>query len=61
MLAKANDEITDELLEKLLDAGVAEIKTIYTNDLDHGSVHLADAAHATTRRTSTRRRSRSTG
>ena len=36
MLAKANDEITDELLQKLLDAGVDEIKTIYTNDLDQG-------------------------
>src|SRR5512133_1869363 len=36
MLAKANDEITDELLEKLSAAGIKEIKTIYTNDLDMG-------------------------
>jgi DNA-directed RNA polymerase subunit beta len=36
LLAKANDEITDELLEKLTTAGIAEIKTIYTNDLDMG-------------------------
>ena len=36
VLAKANDEITDELLEKLVAAGITEIKTIYTNDLDMG-------------------------
>jgi DNA-directed RNA polymerase subunit beta len=36
VLAKANDEVTDELLEKLVAAGIAEIKTIYTNDLDMG-------------------------
>src|SRR6476469_7769356 len=36
MMAKANDEVTEELLEKLADAGVPEIKTIYTNDLDQG-------------------------
>ncbi|HEX9300933.1 MAG TPA: DNA-directed RNA polymerase subunit beta [Casimicrobiaceae bacterium] len=37
VLAKANDEITEELLQKLSDAGVAEIQTIYTNDLDQGA------------------------
>ena len=37
VLAKANDEITDELLQKLQDAGVASIETIYTNDLDQGA------------------------
>jgi DNA-directed RNA polymerase subunit beta len=36
VIAKANDEITDEVLEKLGEAGVAEIKTIYVNDLDQG-------------------------
>ena len=36
MIAKANDEITDESLQKLLDAGVKNIQTIYTNDLDMG-------------------------
>ena len=36
VLASANDEITDEVLEKLLDAGVANIHTIYVNDLDQG-------------------------
>ncbi len=37
VLAKANDEITEELLQKLSDAGVASIETIYTNDLDQGA------------------------
>jgi DNA-directed RNA polymerase subunit beta len=36
VIAKANDEITDDLLEKLATAGIAEIRTIYTNDLDEG-------------------------
>jgi DNA-directed RNA polymerase subunit beta len=36
MLASANDEITEELLAKLKEAGVAKIQTIYTNDLDQG-------------------------
>jgi DNA-directed RNA polymerase subunit beta len=37
VLAKANDEVTEDLLQKLSDAGVAEIQTIYTNDLDQGA------------------------
>ena len=37
VLAKANDEITDELLQKLIDAGVESIQTIHTNDLDQGA------------------------
>ncbi len=36
ILANANDEVTDELLEKLIAAGVTEIKTLYTNELDCG-------------------------
>ncbi|MFO1316653.1 MAG: DNA-directed RNA polymerase subunit beta [Burkholderiales bacterium] len=36
VIAKANDEITDESLQKMLDAGVKQIQTIYTNDLDQG-------------------------
>ena len=36
VLAKANDEITDELLAKLSAAGIGDIRTIYTNDLDMG-------------------------
>ena len=37
IIANANDEITEELLEKLLEAKITDIKTIYTNDLDAGS------------------------
>src|SRR5665213_1580158 len=36
IVAKANDEITDELMEKLGAAAVPEIKTLYVNDLDQG-------------------------
>ncbi|HUW51217.1 MAG TPA: DNA-directed RNA polymerase subunit beta [Sulfuricella sp.] len=36
IIANANDEITEELLEKLHAAGVSKINTIYTNDLDQG-------------------------
>ena len=36
VLANANDEITEELLAKLKEAGVNKIQTIYTNDLDQG-------------------------
>ncbi|AMK77706.1 MULTISPECIES: DNA-directed RNA polymerase subunit beta [Methylomonas] len=36
LLASVNDEITDNLLQKLIDAGVAEINTLYVNDLDRG-------------------------
>jgi DNA-directed RNA polymerase subunit beta len=36
LLASVNDEITDNLLQKLIDAGVPEINTLYVNDLDRG-------------------------
>ena len=36
-LAKANDEITEELLDAMADNGILNIDMIYTNDLDHGS------------------------
>ena len=36
ILANANDEITEDLLAKMLAAGVGEISTLYTNDLDRG-------------------------
>ena len=36
VIANSNDEITESLLEKLVDANVASIKTLYSNDLDHG-------------------------
>ncbi|CAM4303974.1 DNA-directed RNA polymerase subunit beta [Kerstersia similis] len=36
VLANANDEITESLLENLRSAGVPSIQTLYTNDLDRG-------------------------
>ncbi len=36
LLASVNDEITDALLQKLVDAGVVTINTLYVNDLDRG-------------------------
>jgi len=36
VVANANDEITESLIEKLRDAGVTKINTLYSNDLDHG-------------------------
>ena len=36
VLAKANEEITEELLVKLKTENVSKIKTIYVNDLDYG-------------------------
>ena len=36
VVANANDEITETLLDKLIDAKVALVNTLYTNDLDHG-------------------------
>lgn len=36
IVANANDEVTEELLEKLIEAKVTSIETLYSNDLDHG-------------------------
>jgi DNA-directed RNA polymerase subunit beta len=36
LLARANDEITEDLLDKLLLAGVTGLSTLYMNDLDRG-------------------------
>jgi DNA-directed RNA polymerase subunit beta len=36
LLANVNDEITEELLDKLINAGVNDIDTLYVNDLDRG-------------------------
>ncbi len=36
ILVEANTEITPEVLEALLKANVTVLKTLYTNDLDHG-------------------------
>jgi DNA-directed RNA polymerase subunit beta len=37
LVARANDEITESLLEKLAAAGIDRFQTLYTNDLDHGA------------------------
>ncbi|WKU19747.1 DNA-directed RNA polymerase subunit beta [Advenella alkanexedens] len=37
IIAHANDEITETLLEKMRDANIREFQTIYTNELDRGS------------------------
>ncbi len=37
LLAEANAEITEELLELLQERGIKEIKTLFTNDIDHGA------------------------
>ncbi len=37
LLANANDLVSQEILDKLTEAGIPQLKTIYTNDLDQGS------------------------
>lgn len=37
LLATANDEVTHQLLETMLERGLEQFELIYTNDLDHGS------------------------
>jgi DNA-directed RNA polymerase subunit beta len=37
IVANANDEITETVLEKLVTAGAGAINTLYTNDLDRGA------------------------
>jgi DNA-directed RNA polymerase subunit beta len=37
VLANANDEITEALLAKLMEAGIEDLKTLYVNDLDRGA------------------------
>src|SRR6187431_1902998 len=36
VLAKANEVLTAASVEKLIEAGIKEVKTLYTNDLDRG-------------------------
>jgi len=36
LIANANDEITEELLTTLREAGIKDVKTLYVNDLDRG-------------------------
>ena len=61
VLAKANDEITDELLQKLLDAGVTDDPDDLHQRPRPGCRTSRRRCAPTTRRTSTRPRSRSTG
>ncbi len=37
LVALANDEITDTLLDKLFEAGIQRIETLFVNDLDQGA------------------------
>ena len=37
IVALANQEITDEVLMKLREAGITQFQTLFTNELDHGS------------------------
>jgi len=37
LIANVNDEITEELLDKLVAEGISEINTLYVNDLDRGA------------------------
>ncbi len=37
IIAVANEEITESLLAKLVEAGVEDLKTLYVNDLDRGA------------------------
>ena len=36
LIASANDELTKDQVQKLLDAGIRKIETLYVNDLDRG-------------------------
>ncbi len=36
LLASANDEITQEMVDTFLEKGIEHIQTLYVNDLDHG-------------------------
>ncbi len=36
LLAAANDELTEELIQTLIESGVVKIRTLYVNDLDEG-------------------------
>ncbi len=45
IVANTNEEITEELLVKLQEAGVKSIETVYTNDLDRGPF-IADTLRA---------------
>jgi len=37
LIASANDEITEELLEQVIESGISEFKTLFINELDRGA------------------------
>ena len=49
VVANSNEELTKELLDKIKEAGITEIKTLFTNDLDHGP-YIADTLRIDTTR-----------
>ena len=50
LLADANSEITDDLLNKMVVANVGTIETIFANDLDHGA-YISETLRADNSRT----------
>ncbi|MEO6696576.1 MAG: DNA-directed RNA polymerase subunit beta, partial [Gammaproteobacteria bacterium] len=52
IVANANDVISLDLLNKLRKAGIQEIKTLFTNDLDRGS-YISDTLRVDSTRTAT--------
>ncbi|MEJ2060757.1 MAG: DNA-directed RNA polymerase subunit beta [Gammaproteobacteria bacterium] len=50
LVANVNDEITEELLHKIQQAGVKEFRVLYTNDLDRGP-YMSDTLRADTTKT----------
>ncbi len=51
LVANANDELTEELLEQIIAAGVTEINTLFVNDLDRGAyISIAMSLDGTTNR-----------
>jgi len=58
LLAAANTELTAELVEQLIEAGIDHIRTLYVNDLDHGPF-ISNTLKIDRRRRVSRRSSRS--
>ncbi len=59
IIAKANEVLTAASVEKLIEAGIKEVKTLYTNDLDRGPF-ISDTLRIDPTKTRLRRWSRST-
>jgi DNA-directed RNA polymerase subunit beta len=50
LLAQANDEITEDLLEKIRRSGIDKFQTLYTNDIDRGP-YISSTLHIDPTRT----------